>query len=289
MKTLVTGDRGFLGRHLCPALERAGHELYWSNTTCNNLSKVENLYKFNHIGFDYIIHLAAVTKAGDYCLRHKGDQWIENQTINTNILRYWKEQQYRATMVTFGTSCAYSPYFPLSEDYYMMGETDVDLRTYALTKRMLLNGLQSLNEQYGLNYIYFIPSTLYGPLADKGDSHFIFDLVRKIKAGAEFGHPVILWGDGHQTRELIHVKDCVNIILSLLGEKNLILNLGTGEPYSIREYAEIICRYYGYNPDKIIYDTSKYTGVTNKTLRIDRLRSYGFELTPFKQGIHDIL
>ena len=57
---------------------------------------LDNMKIYESIKFDYIFHLAAVTKAGDYCLKHKGDQWISNQTINTNILTYWKEKQKQA-------------------------------------------------------------------------------------------------------------------------------------------------------------------------------------------------
>ena len=72
-------------------------------------------------GFDYIFHLAARTKAGDYTLYHKGDQWMNNQLINTNILCYWKEFQPQAKMVAFGTSCSYSPeYTNLIEENYSL-------------------------------------------------------------------------------------------------------------------------------------------------------------------------
>ena len=85
-RVLVTGATGFLGGHLCKKIELLGWDLYTSNTKIANLDKVDNLHIYNDIQFDYIFHLAAVTKAGDYCLKHKGDQWIANQTINTNIL-----------------------------------------------------------------------------------------------------------------------------------------------------------------------------------------------------------
>ena len=89
-KVLVTGATGFLGGHLCKKIKSMGWDVYVSNTTSANLNEIENLYVYNDVNFDYIFHLAAVTKAGDYCLKHKADQWIANQTINTNILTYWK-------------------------------------------------------------------------------------------------------------------------------------------------------------------------------------------------------
>ena len=94
-KALVTGGTGFLGRHLVKYLHSHAFKLVISNTQNNSLDRIENLTHLEE-KFDYIFHLAAVTKAGDYCLTHQGDQWISNQKINTNILDYWKNHQPQA-------------------------------------------------------------------------------------------------------------------------------------------------------------------------------------------------
>ena len=174
MNSLVTGATGFLGRHLRLYLNARCHSVTISNTKVNSLDNIENLKKINK-KFDYIFHLAAVTKAGDYCLKYPGDQWISNQKINTNILDYWKNYQPQAKIICMGTSCSYSPELPMSEENYLKGEPDQGLYTYAMTKRMLLTGLQSIGKQYGLKWLYFIPSTLYGPDFELDDNHFIFD------------------------------------------------------------------------------------------------------------------
>ena len=137
MKVLVTGGTGFLGRHLVPHLERQGVEVTVINTQLQPDGK-SNLLRFKDDRFDRIYHLAAWTKAGDFCLYHKGEQWIVNQQINTNILWFWREFQPEAVMIAMGTGCAYPPELELKEENYMVGEPDRDLYTYAMTKRMLL-------------------------------------------------------------------------------------------------------------------------------------------------------
>lgn len=275
MKVLVTGATGFLGRHLVKKLRNLKYDVDISNTKIASLSNLENLKIYNDRKFDYIFHLAAKTKAGDYCLYHKGEQWIDNQTINTNIISYWKEYQPQAKMIAIGTSCSYSPeYKDLKEDHYLLGRPEEGLYTYAMTKRMLLIGLQSMSHQYGLNWLYLVPSTLFGPDFELDDSHFIFDLIKKIYKGKYENAEVELWGDGYQKRELIYIDDAINIILKLKDYNNQIFNLGTGHEYSIRHYAKLICDEIKYDHDKINYNTEKYVGVKSKKLSTFKLSEY---------------
>lgn len=286
-KVLITGNRGFFGRHLTKKLQDLGWDISVSNTTIANLEDEKNLHIYNNIKFDYIFHLAAHTKAGDYCLYHKGEQFEINQTINTNILKYWKNFQPQAKMVAMGTSCSYSPDLIMSEENYLLGEPDSGLYTYAMTKRMLLVGLKSYAEQYNLKYLYFVPSTLYGIDFDLDDSHFIFDLIKKIHSGKYDNNVVTLWGDGYQKRELIYVDDAINVILSTLKCENEVINLGSGVEYTIREYAEKISKILNYDSEKIEYDLSKYVGVRSKKLSTKKLLTLedDIKFTPIDEGI----
>jgi len=270
---LVTGATGFLGSHLCRKLKNLGCQISISNTKHANLMNLENMEVYESIKFDYIFHLAAVTKAGDYCLKHKGDQWITNQIINTNILTYWKEKQAQAKMICMGTSCSYSPNIFMSEENYLLGQPDVDLYTYAMTKRMLLVGLTSLEEQYGLKWLYFVPSTLYGPGFELHDNHFIFDFIRNCYNAKNKGEDFTIWGNGLQKRELIHVDDASNIMISLIDYENQIFNLGSGQDYTIREFAKKVCEIYNYDFDLVKYNLAKYIGVKEKKLVVSKITS----------------
>ena len=213
MKVLVTGATGFLGRHLVKRLKNLGYDVSISNSKIGNLLDYKNLEIYGTTKFDYIFHLAAKTKAGDWCKYHKGEQWLDNQLINTNILKYWYEKQSQAKLISFGTSCSYGPSeYPMLESDYMLYTPDTDLYTYAMTKRMLLVGCESIANQYGLNYVHFIPSTLYGTEFDAHDTHFIFDLIKKIVKGKYESSPVELWGNGYQKRELVYIDDVIDMI-----------------------------------------------------------------------------
>jgi GDP-L-fucose synthase len=294
MNILITGATGFLGRHLSKRLFELGHTLCISNSTTGNLHNYNDFcLRYADTKFDVIFHLAAKTKAGDYCMYHKGEQWIDNQLLNTNMLRYWYNFQPQAKMVAMGTGCTYHPIDGfLEEEDCIAGDPEPELYTYAHTKRMLLIGLRSIAEQYNLKYLYLIPSTLFGTDFVLHDNHFIFDLIKKIYEGKHKGEDVILWGNGHQRRELIYVDDAVQLMIDLLSIDNEVVNLCTGKDYSIREFAEIICKLVDYNPDKIIYDESRYTGALVKKLSPNKLMSLApphFKFTPTEDGIKQTL
>jgi len=290
MNILVTGSSGFMGVHLCAALEARGDSLVRLNSRNCDLTKQGSLEAFSDRRYDLVYHLAAWTQAGDFCLRHPGEQWIINQQINTNVLAWWAGHQPDAKLVFMGTSCAYAPNSDLAEDKYMDGEPIDSLYTYAMTKRMLFQGARALNRQFGLRYLCAVPSTLYGPgyHTDGRQMHFIFDLIRKIIRGKEFGERVILWGDGNQKREIVLVDDFVRLLFVLVGNvENDLVNIGAGEEFSIRTFVGHICRIVGYPEDGIQYDTDRYVGATSKCLNVKKVQRLvpGYSLTPLEHGL----
>lgn len=290
MKYLITGGSGFLGKHLAKHIAQNGHEVVGLSSEMADLRQPGTLEKFNGTKFDRIIHLAAWTQAGDFCLRHPGEQWTINQKINTHVLDWWQTRQPQAKLIAAGTSCSYSPDLPLIEENYLVGEPIDSLYTYAMTKRMMLVGLQSLAKQFGLQYLCVVPSTLYGAKyhTDGRQLHFIFDLIRKIISGQEYGTPVVLWGDGHQKRELVLVDDFARVLFELdVKVENEVVNIGSGTEYSIREFAGMICERVGYDFKRIEFDTTKYVGAKSKCLDVRKLHRLlpDLQMTPLAQGL----
>lgn len=294
MRIAVTGSSGFLGMALCNYLEHQCGELTRLTSANCDLRRPDSLAAYSTEKYQLIFHLAAWTQAGDFCLSHPGEQWIINQQINTNTLAWWAESQPQAKLIFMGTSCAYAPGSDLRESDYMAGEPTDSLYTYAMTKRMLYQGARALHRQFGLSYLCTVPSTLYGSgyHTDGRQMHFIFDLIRKILRGKEFGEPVVLWGDGHQTREIVHVGDFVRILWGLTQRyENDIFNVGAGEEFSIRRFAELICEIVGYPAEQISYDTGRYVGAKSKCLNIEKVRTAldSYELMPLKSGLQDTI
>lgn len=291
---LVTGASGFLGTALCAALEAEGRLVVRLNSRNCDLRQPDALRPYSGQSYRLIYHLAAWTQAGDFCLRHPGEQWIVNQQINTNVLAWWQAFQPHAKLISIGTSCAYPPSGNLREEEYLMGLPIDSLFTYGMTKRMLYIGLLALEKQFRLRHLTLVPSTLYGPgyHADGRQMHFIFDLIRKILRGKLLQEPVVLWGDGYQRRELVHVRDFVRVALALAeSQHNDLVNVGAGEEFTIRHFAEVICRQVGYEFAHIQFDTSRYVGARSKCLSVDKLRQLmpNLSYTPLEQGLTETI
>ena len=280
MKILITGSTGFVGKHLVKRLKKEKHEVVEINST--NFTSMWNLEK-NSI--DVIVHLAVKTEAGGYCQNHPGEQWIINNSINADMLAYWADNQQRAHMVTFGSSCGYSDDVVKSEDNYLKGEPETGYQVYGMVKRNLLVGLQALKQEFYMTYNYLIPSVFYGPDYNLNDKHFIFDLIRKIVAAKELGYNVTLWGDGTQERELIYIDDAIDLIVACINntESPTMFNLSSGNTVKLKDYAQIICDIVGFDFDKIIWDTNQFVGSPSKKLVNTHLKDFKF--TPLKKGI----
>ena len=264
MKILITGATGFFGNHLYNKLQRDGHTVIGLSSQ-DNLMEPLNL-PIERESVDKIYHLAVKVKGGKYNISHKGDTWLDNTLINSNIIKWWSEYQPGALFCTMGTSCAYSGESEMSEDNYLVGDPDIDLYGYAISKRDMLWGLKAINEQYGLQYQYFIPTTLCGTQFKEDDTHFHFDFIKKLCAGKYEGSRVTFWGDGLQRRELIDVDDAVNIISSHDELVNMPVNLSTGVEYPLRLYAKLICEIIDYDYNLIEWDENEWVGVRSKNL-----------------------
>jgi len=98
----------------------------------------------------------------------------------------------------------------------------------------------------------------------------------------------VAWGDGSPTREFLYVEDAAEGILLAAEKYNRSepVNLGAGFEISIRDLAEMIAEYSGFQ-GKLVWDTSKPNGQPRRALDTTMASKYfGFEAkTTFKEGL----
>ncbi len=294
-KILILGASGFLGRFLIKNFNVKNINLQTPNSKEVNLLNYADLINLNDT-YDEIYYLAAWTEAGDFCLKNPGRQWIINQTMNTNIVRWWTEFQKNAKFIFIGSSCGYGENSKLKEENFLYDIPHESLMAYAMSKKMLVHGAISCNKQFDMKWICAIPATLYGPNyhIDNRQSHFIHDLIKKILRAKLLNEEVVLWGDGNQRREIIHVNDFSKLLIDLNGKfENEIVNVGAISDFSIREFANKICKIIDYDANKIIYDKKKYVGVFEKKLNIskikEKIQNYEDKLTDIDDGLKQVI
>jgi len=129
--------------------------------------------------------------------------------------------------------------------------------------------LISFIKQYGMKGCSLRFVTAYGPR--ENETHAIIALIYK---AFEKMDPYYIWGSGEQDRDFTYVSDIVDGTVKA-AEKitdGSPINLGTGVRYKVKDVATKIFDVMNWKPSKIMFDTSKPTGVATRALDISRAR-----------------
>jgi UDP-glucose 4-epimerase len=122
--------------------------------------------------------------------------------------------------------------------------------TYAVSKLTVEEYCKAYYKRYNLDYTNLRYFNSYGPWQDKR-----FVISRFIEQCYK-NKPIIIYGDGNQTRDFTFIDDSTNMtLIAALKEetKCQAINIGTGIAVSIKELAEITTQAIGNNPLEPIY------------------------------------
>jgi GDP-L-fucose synthase len=283
-RVCVTGGAGFLGSFLVEKLkERGARDIFVPLIEDYDLREIGAIRRMlSDADPNIVIHLAAnVGGIGANRVR-PAEFFYDNLMMGVQLMHEsWKRGVEK--FVAVGTVCAYPKFTPVpfKEENLWDGYPEETNAPYGLAKKMLLVQAQAYRQQYGFNAIFLLPANLYGP-GDNFDletSHVIPALIRKCLEAKERGEDqIVVWGTGKPTREFLYVEDAAEGIL--LGAERYDgpepVNLGTGEEISIKDLAERICFFSGFE-GHIKWDRSKPDGQPRRLLDRSRARTeFGF-------------
>jgi len=100
--------------------------------------------------------------------------------------------------------------------------------------------LRSFHDMYGLDYVALRYFNIYGPRMDI-DGRYTEVLIRWIERLAA-GQPPIIFGDGSQTMDLVHVVDVAraNLLAARAAVTDEVLNIGSGRETSLNGLARLL-------------------------------------------------
>lgn len=123
---------------------------------------------------------------------------------------------------------------------------------YGATKLSSEIFVKTFQQTYGLNYIILRLFNVYGP----GQENTPYSgVITKFISRLNNEKPPIIFGDGRQTRDFIHVEDVVNAVELALKTKhvNETYNIASGKPIRIIDLAKTLIKIYGLNLKPIHY------------------------------------
>ena len=293
-KVLITGSKGFLGRHVVKRL-KDDYELLTPSSSELNVGDIDDLHDYiSSNGPSVIIHLAAVCGGIGANQESPADFFMENSLMSLNILSassYYNIEK----LVTLGSVCSYPKFTPVpfKEEDLWNGYPEETNAPYGIAKKNLLVGCQAYHQQYGRNFIHLIPVNMYGEYDNfnPNSSHVIPALLKKFIEAKESGdRSVEVWGDGSASREFLYAGDCAEAIhLALEGyDSPEPVNIGTGKEISIKDLVDIIVQCVGFK-GKVVFDTNKPEGQFRKPADNTKLLTLfpEFKFTSVEDGLKE--
>ncbi|MDO8446227.1 MAG: GDP-mannose 4,6-dehydratase [Deltaproteobacteria bacterium] len=259
IKVLVTGGAGFIGSHLVDALIEEG----CSVRVIDNLSngKLDNLrHNLKKPGFEFfsgtitdpfdaaravkdievIFHLACLG------VRHSISHPFENHRVNAEGTLLVLQEALKAGAKKFihcSTSEVYGTagYVPMPESHPTNPCT-----VYGASKLAAESYARAYYKTYGLKTIIIRPFNTYGPRShhERDAGEFIpKSIVRALN-----NEPILIFGDGSQTRDFTYVEDIARGIIAAAKCDDLIggtFNMGSDFEMPLKELAQMILSYTG--------------------------------------------
>lgn len=215
---------------------------------------------------------------------------MDNMLIQNNLIRSSYTNNV-SKFIFLGSSCIYPKKAkqPLKEEYLLTGALEPTNQSYAVAKISGVKLIESLRNQYNLDYISLMPTNLYGPNDnfDPLSSHVLPAMIRKFYYAKLYKKDVELWGSGTPMREFLYVDDLAEAVLFSAKNKmpHGLYNIGTGNDISIKDLAFMIQRIVGHKK-KIHWDSNKPDGTPKKLLDTSKMSQLGWTYsTNLQSGI----
>lgn len=263
-RILITGGAGFIGGHIAELLLKRGQQVVAIDNLATGKPEnvpsgaelvtgdVTDLDLLNSVfagGIDGVMHIAGQASISLSFANPAAD-------LNTNTLGTIRVLQaclkykvprllYASSMTVYGAN----PITPTPES------TPADpISYYAITKYAAERYVHATALRPDLDFDFNVTSfrmfNVYGPRQSLTNSYqgvfaiFVGNVLR--------GEPIRIYSDGEQARDFVHVTDVARAWVDALDNTasyGQIINLGTGQPTSVNELADLVLAAFGHTRD----------------------------------------
>ncbi|WP_118138620.1 SDR family NAD(P)-dependent oxidoreductase [Oceanicella sp. SM1341] len=306
-RVLVTGGAGFIGSHIVDLLLAGGcrevvvvdnmvrgrPENLRAHRANPRLTLVEGdirdsaLMAAQVAGCDLVFHQAALRIT--HCASDPDAAMEVMVGATYELLQLCrKERVGRVVMASSASVYGMAAAFPTTE-----AEPAWPNRTlYGAAKAFGEGLLRSFNDMYGLPCVALRYFNAYGPRMDI-HGRYTEVMVRWMERLAA-GEPPIVFGDGLQTMDMIHVRDIAraNILAATAPVQDAVFNVGSGTETSLLELAEALARGMG-RPD-LVPEHAPERAVNPVPRRLACTRAAGEALgfraeVPLEEGLSELI
>lgn len=283
MRVLLTGARGFLGRHTLPVLQaRYGAEnvvaVSSEHADLMDRSEVEALLERTKP--DAIVHYAAYSAGIGANRAWPADFYFRNTMLTALMFEAAAKRGIDKLVYPMG-GCSYpaDARSPIGEDQLWRGYPQDESAGYSTAKMMGTVAGKSYRRQYGLRTSVIIPGNMYGEYDnfDRQASHVVPAMIRRYyESQLEGADTIAMWGTGRPQRDFVYAGDVAALIPYFIEEYDSEepINISQGKPMEIRLLAETISRMVEFKGE-IQWDTSKPDGQMIKIFDPARLNALG--------------
>lgn len=281
MNFLVTGGAGFLGSTLANRLAAGGHTV----RVLDDLSNGRRAYLDPEIAFtkgnvddipllwsllpavDCVYHLAARVSVAQSLL-YPRDYNRVNVGGTVSLMEAMRDTGVRRVVFTSsGAVYGRQPRQPVRESDPPFPDSP-----YAVSKWAAEQYIHTIGDLWGLETVALRIFNAYGPRQSLPISHA--PVVPRFLQQVLTGGSVVIFGDGHQTRDFVYAADVVEALLAAAaaeGVNRQVINVGSGRETSIRRLAEAIQEVTGETVHPL-YNKQKSGGVPQLVADISRAR-----------------
>jgi CDP-paratose 2-epimerase len=265
-KVLVTGHKGFIGGHLANEIPNV---LGMDKKTGLSTSNFDVLFReISRNTPDIIVHLGA-NCSSQISLRDPKLDFIDNVIGTFNVCEV--ARLYNIPVIFNSTMKVYP-----GEDGLIV--------PYGLSKIVGEQYIKMYHDLYDLEYIINRPSSVYGPNQEGSEDGGWFTWF--IKAYVE-NKTITLFGDGTQTRDVLYIDDCVDLLIDQIDNFELYKNNeydfggGPDNVLSLNQLLETL------NYDRIIEDKKLPGDVqhfSNDNIEVNKINGW-FPKVGWREGL----